>query len=429
MDNPAVSVNETPAKAFPSSSGEMFDQYFTQGSKCGFKKNDLLDPRARRLFESTALACSVDAYPFQIPLEGRPGPMVTADGHQMLMLSSYDYLGLIGHPRVQRAAMEALDQYGTGTGGVRLLTGTLDLHREMERAVAEYKGTEAAVTYSSGYLANVAVIASLFGPADRVIMDTLSHRSLLDACRMAGVQVQRFRHNDPESLRQEIQNGPTANRTLIISDGVFSMDGDICILPELIAFKKEFGCFLLVDESHASGTLGRHGRGTDEHFGVDTNEVDIWTGSLAKAIPSNGGFVAGSQQLCIFLQHASAPFIFSGAMAAPAIAAVKEALAVLKDEPERVSRVQCNAQFLRSGLQRLGYDTGLSETPVIPVIYKDEPSAALTARRLRDFGILATPVLFPAVAQGSPRLRLCVTAGHTREQLEFALDVFGKLAN
>jgi glycine C-acetyltransferase len=165
MDNPAVSINETPAKSFPSSSGEMFDQYFTQGTKCGYKKNDLLDPRARRLFETTALACSVDAYPFQIPLEGRPGPMVTADGHQMLMLSSYDYLGLIGHPRVQRAAMEALDQYGTGTGGVRLLTGTLDLHREMERAVAEYKGTEAAITYSSGYLANVAVIASLFGPA------------------------------------------------------------------------------------------------------------------------------------------------------------------------------------------------------------------------------------------------------------------------
>src|ERR1700742_1455333 len=295
MDNPAVSVNETPAKAFPSSSGKMFDQYFTQGSKCGFKKNELLDPRARRLFETTALACSVDAYPFQIPLESQPGPLVMADGHEMLMLSSYDYLGLIGHPRVQRAAIEALEQYGTGTGGVRLLTGTLDLHREMERAVAEYKGTEAAVTYSSGYLANVAVIASLFGPADRVIMDTLSHRSLLDACRMAGGQIQRFRHNDPErgqiqrfrhndpeSLRQEIQNGPTANRTLIISDGVFSMDGDICILPELIAIKKEFGCFLLVDESHASGTLGRFGRGTDEHFGVDTNDVDIWTGSLAK---------------------------------------------------------------------------------------------------------------------------------------------------
>jgi 8-amino-7-oxononanoate synthase len=429
MDNPAVSVTETPSKSFPSSAGEMFGQYFEQGTKSSYKKNELMDSRARRLFESTALAISVDAYPFQVPLESRPGPVVVADGHEMLMLSSYDYLGLIGHPRVQRAAMEALEHYGTGTGGVRLLTGTLDLHRQMERAVAEYKGTAEAITYSSGYLANLAVMASLFGPADRVIMDTLSHRSLLDACRMAGVQVQRFRHNDPESLRHELRNGPAANRTLIISDGVFSMDGDICVLPELIAIKKEFGCFLLVDESHASGTIGRHGRGTDEHFGVDTNEVDIWTGSLAKAIPSNGGFVAGSQQLIIFLQHASAPFIFSGAMAAPSVAAIKEALAVLRDEPERVARVQGNAQFLRSGLKRLGYDTGLSETAVIPVIFKDEPAAALTARRLRDFGILATPVLFPAVAQGAPRLRLCVTAAHTREQLEFALDVFGKLAN
>ena len=431
MDTPTETKSQVQhgTAGFPSSSGKSFNGFFSGDKRWNFRKNDLIDARARRLFETTAYACENDAYPFQIPLEGRTGPQVKADGHSMLMLSSYDYLGLIGHPRVQRAAMEALEQYGTGTGGVRLLTGTLDLHAEMERAVAEYKGTEAAITYSSGYLANVAVIASLFGPADRVIMDTLSHRSLLDACKMAGVQIQRFRHNDPESLRHEIQNGPAANRTLIISDGVFSMDGDICILPELIAIKKEFGCFLLVDESHASGTLGRFGRGTDEHFGVDTNEVDIWTGSLAKAIPSNGGFVAGSQQLCIFLQHASAPFIFSGAMAAPAIAAVKEALAVLKDEPERVACVQRNAQFLRGGLQKLGYDTGLSETAVIPVIYKDEPSAALTARRLRDFGILATPVLFPAVAQGSPRLRLCVTAGHTREQLEFALDVFGKLAN
>jgi 8-amino-7-oxononanoate synthase len=413
---------------FPSSSGSLFDQYFAPGKEWSFRKKDLMDARARRLFETTALACENDAYPFQIPLEGRSGPRVTADGHPMLMLSSYDYLGLIGDPRVDAAAIEAVRKYGTGTGGVRLLTGTIDLHREMEKELAAFKGAEEAITFSSGYLANLAVISALFGPADRAIADALSHRSLMDACRLAGMEIQRFRHNDPESLRQELEAPTEANRTLIISDGVFSMDGDICRLPEIVALKKEFGCFLLMDESHSLGVLGERGRGTDEHLGVATTDVDIWTGSLAKAIPSNGGFVAGSQELAIFLQHAAAPFIFSAALCPAAVAAVRESVAILAQEPERVARSNQNASFLRTGLKRLGYDTGMSESPVIPVLLHDDRVTALFARRLRDFGILATPVLFPAVPQGSARLRLCVTAAHTREQLEFALEIFEKLA-
>lgn len=369
----------------------------------------------------------MDAYPFQAPLSTRSGPVVEMDGHKMLMLSSYDYLGLIGHPRVDEAAIAAVRKYGTGTGGARLMTGTLDLHRELEEAVARFKGTEAAITFTSGYAANLAVICALFGPADRVIADAFSHRSLMDACRMAGVAVQTFAHNDPASLRQQLEKETGANRTLIISDGVFSMDGDIGCLPDLIALKKEFDCFLLMDESHASGVLGKHGRGTDEHFGVPAADVDIWTGSLAKSIPSSGGFVAVSQRLAIFLQHASAPFIFSGAMSAPVAAASCEALKILQEEPERVARLQANALFLRGGLQSLGYDTGLSETAVIPVMLHDDAKTALFARKLRDYGILVSPVLFPAVAQGSARLRLCVTAAHTDEHLQFALDVFEKM--
>lgn len=414
-------------KPFASSSGAMFDDYFVPGRSWSFKKDGLLDARARRLFESAALGCAADAYPFQISLQAKSGPFVQADGHEMLMLSSYDYLGLIGDPRVNQAATDAVNKYGTATGGARLLTGTLDLHRQLEKDVAEFKGTEAAITFSSGYIANLAVITALFGPADRVIADALCHRSLLDACRMAGVQVQRFRHNDPESLRQEIQNGSTANRTLIISDGVFSMDGDICCLPDLIAIKKEFGCFLLMDDSHASGVLGARGTGTDEHFGIPTSDIDIWTGSLGKSIPSNGGFVAVSQEVAIFLQHAASPFIFSGSLAAPAVAAARAGLAILKSEPERTIRLNRNADFLRSGLQSLGYDTGLSETPIIPVLLEDETTTALFARKLRNYGILASPVMFPAVAQGTARLRLCVTAAHSQEHLEFALDVFQKM--
>jgi glycine C-acetyltransferase len=205
------------------------------------------------------------------------------------------------------------------------------------------------------------------------------------------------------------------------------MDGDICPLPDLIAVKRDFGCFLMIDESHASGVLGLTGRGTDEHFNVAADEVDIWSGSLAKAIPSNGGFVAVSKELAIFLQHTAAPFIFSAALAPPAVAAVSAALAVLKREPERVARLQSNADFLREGLQELGYDTGHSETAIIPVILNSEKAAALMAGSLREMGIAVTPILFPAVPLGSARLRLCATAAHSTGDLEFALDGFRRI--
>jgi glycine C-acetyltransferase len=344
-----------------------------------------------------------------------------------MMLSSYDYLGLIGHPRIEEAAIDAIRKYGTGTGGVRMLTGTIDIHHEMEREVADFKGTAEAITFTSGYLANLAVVASLLSVQDRVILDSLSHRSLVDACRLAGVPLQRFKHNDMDSLRQEIASGGACNRTVIIADGVFSMDGDICPLPDLVQIKRDTGCFLMIDESHASGVLGRTGRGTDEHFGLHATDVDIWTGSLAKGIPSNGGFIAVSQELAIFLQHAAAPFIFSAALAPSSVAAVTAALRVLKREPERVERLARNAVFLRDGLKELGYNTGNSETPIIPVILNDEAHAAITAGRLREMGICVTPILFPAVPLGSARLRLCVTAAHSLEDLEFALDGFKRV--
>jgi len=214
-----------------------------------------------------------------------------------------------------------------------------------------------------------------------------------------------------------------------VADGVYSMDGDICPLPELIAIKKEYGCYLMIDESHSSGVLGCHGRGTDEHFGVDAREVDIWTGSLAKAIPSNGGFACVSQELAIFLQHAAAPFIFSAALCPSAVGAVRAALSILKAEHERVARLRSNADFFREGLKDLGYDTGITKTPIIPVIVGEDAAAAFLAGFLRQRGILVTPVMFPAVPQGGSRLRLCVTAAHTLEDLEFALSAFRELRN
>lgn len=419
--------NSNGTRLFTTGSGHLFNGFFKSARKGNFQKDDLIDGRARRVFEMMGQACEFGVYPYQLPMEGRSGPWVKAEGREFLMLSSYDYLGLIGDPRVDEAAIEAIRKYGTSTGGVRMLTGTIDLHHQMERDVAAFKGTTDAITFSSGYLANLAVIASLLTPQDRVILDALSHRSLVDACRLAGVPLQRYRHNDMDSLRHELSSGAGANRTLIVADGVFSMDGDICRLPDLVEIKREFGCFLMIDESHASGVLGLYGRGTDEHFGVPAEEVDIWSGSLAKAIPSNGGFVAVSQELAIYLQHSAAPFIFSAALAPSSVAAVRASLAILKSEPERVSRIQRNAEFLRDGLRALGYNTGHSETAIIPVILNDETAAALMAGRLRDLGIIVTPILFPAVPMGSARLRLCVTAAHSLEDLEFALGGFRQI--
>jgi glycine C-acetyltransferase len=408
-------------------SGGLFGEFFTSEKSLTFDKNSLIDGRSRRLFDLTRRACDAGVYPYQLPLEGRSGPWIEAEGQRMLMLSSYDYLGLIGDERVDAAAIEAVRKYGTGTGGVRLLTGTIDLHHEMERELAAFKGTSAAITFSSGYLANLAAIASVLSPTDSVVMDALAHRSLADACKLAGVTVRRYAHNDCASLRRELESGRQSGRTLIVADGVFSMEGDICILPELIAIKKEFGCFLLVDEAHALGVIGPAGRGTDEHFGVSADEVDIWTGSLAKGIPSNGGFIAASQELCIYLQHAAAPFIFSGALCPAAVGAIRASLAILRSEPERVERVRRNARFLRDGLRELGYNIGRSETAVIPVVLGDDATTTLFAGRMRELGIMVTPVIFPAVAQGIARLRLCVTAAHSAGDLEFALEVFRRL--
>jgi 8-amino-7-oxononanoate synthase len=414
-------------RGFTSASGEQFNGFFRSEKKRSFQKDSLIDARARRVFDLMGRACEAGVYPFQIALESRTGPWVQSEGHKMLMLSSYDYLGLIGDPRINEGAVEAVRKYGTATGGARLLTGTLDLHQQMERELAAFKGTEECITFSSGYLANLAVMSGLLTPQDRVILDSLSHRSLVDACRLAGVPLQRFSHNDPASLRHELETGEPANRTLIIADGVFSMDGDICRLPELIELKKEFRCYLMIDEAHSLGILGATGRGTDEHFGIATSEVDVWTGSLAKSMPSTGGFVACSQELAIYLQHSASPFIFSAALCPASAAAVRTGLAILKSEPERVARLKQSADFMRDGLRNLGYDVGGSETPVIPVILGAEDVTAIFAGRLRDMGILVAPVMFPAVGQGSARLRLCVTAGHTRQDLEFALDVFRQL--
>jgi len=427
MTIPLANLVDTDSeRSTKTTSGELFNGFFTPGKSWVYEKDGILDVRGRRLFGMMNLACQEDCYPYQVPLESRTGPWVEAEGRRMLMLSSYDYLSLVGDPRIEAAAVAAIRRFGSASGGARLLTGTNVLHRQIEADLAAFKGTESALTFSSGYNANLGVISGLFTPQDRVILDSLSHRSLVDACRLAGVQLQRYRHNDLDSLRDELRNGK-GNRTLIVADGVFSMDGDICPLPELIQIKRDFKCLLMVDDAHAIGVLGATGRGTDEHYGCSTSDVDLWTGSLAKSIPSTGGFIAMSEEVSVFLQHSTSPYIFSAALCPASSGAIREGVAILSAEPHLVKRLRDRANYLRAGLQDIGYDTGHSCTPIIPVILKDEEAALRLSRALRDHNILVAPVVFPAVPLGTARLRICVNAGHTIADLDHALDAFRKL--
>jgi 8-amino-7-oxononanoate synthase len=388
-----------------------------------------LDPaRSQPWFGLLGWGVPAGLYTYQRTLEGRSGARVRVEGRTLLMMSSYDYLGLIGHPRIEAAAHEAIRAYGTGTGGVRLLTGTNGLHHDLEERFAAFKGAEAAIAFSSGYLANVGVVAALVGPRDWVVADERVHRSLLDGCRLARARLRTFRHNDPAAAEEALSHRPAGTRVLVIVEGLYSMDGDVCPLPAFVAIKKRHGALLLVDEAHSLGVLGATGRGLHEHFGVDGREVDLWVASLSKAIPSVGGAVAGSRGMMIYLQHEAAPFMFSAALCPAATAASSAALEVIRDETWRVERVRANAGALRRRLRDRGFDTAESRGPIVPVILGDERRAWALARRLHDSGIYATAVVHPAVPRGSARLRLCAMVSHAAEDYDEAVEALVRAA-
>jgi len=380
---------------------------------------------ARRWLELVEGAVADDLYTYQQPLPGRSGPRVEVDGREMLMLSSYDYLGLIGHPEVEAAAVAALRTHGTGSGGVRLLTGTLDIHRELERRLAAFKGTERAIVLTSGYLAALGAIPALMGPRDLVLADGAAHRSTLEGCRLAGCALRRFRHDDPDSLERELRRAEPRRRVLIVVEGLYSMDGDICSLPEIVELKERYGAFLMVDEAHSFGTLGASGRGVDEHHGVPADSVDLWMGSLSKALPSSGGYLAGARRLVSYLEHGAAPFMFSAALCPAAAGAALGGLEILAREPERAAAARSHGAFLRRGLREMGFDTGRSEGPIVPVILEHQGRALQVARALRERGVLASAIIHPAVPRGQARLRLCATAAHTLGDLEEGLAALG----
>jgi 8-amino-7-oxononanoate synthase len=396
-----------------------FDGYFLDYSiEDLVPAGSLLDvPNVRRWFDLFHAGLPHSLYTYQLPLSRRAGPSSAALGAEFFMFSSYSYLGLIGHPRLEVAVRAAVERYGTSTGGVRLLTGTLQLHHELEAELAAFLGQEAAAVFPSGYDANIAAISSLFGANDVAILDQYAHQSIVDGVRMAGCELRRFRHNDLEDLERRLRQARNrgARRILIAVDSVFSMDGDEAPLAGIVALKKKHGAFLLVDEAHSIGAIGKTGRGICEHQSINPGDVDILTGSLSKAIPSSGGFVAGSRGLKIYVQHGSAPYMFSAAITPANAAAIRESLRILQDEPEHLARLRENTARLSEGLKLVGMETTASTTPIIPVLLGDEWRAYRWARMLLERGVFVSAVVYPAVSPGMARLRLCATAAHRED--------------
>jgi glycine C-acetyltransferase len=359
-------------------------------------------------------------------LEGEQKAHTTFDHRQVVNLSSNNYLGLTTHPLLRERALEATRRLGVGSGSVRSIAGTMDIHMELERRLALFKHTEAVVVFQSGFAANAGTVAAVLSKDDVVISDELNHASIIDGCRLSRAAIKVFPHKDAAAARRIVAELPAAQRKLLITDGVFSMDGDLGALPALCDIAEEFGCIMMVDDAHASGVFGRNGRGTIDHFGMH-GRVDIQVGTLSKAIGALGGYVAGSRALIEFLYHRARPFLFSTSHPPAVAAACIAALDVLEQEPQIIERLWENTRFFKSGLQTLGFNTGLSESPITPVIVGDGALAMKLSDRLFQEGVFAQGIAFPTVARDKARVRTIVTATHTRDELQFALDVFAKV--
>src|SRR5438876_11524847 len=359
-------------------------------------------------------------------LEGEQRPKTTFDHRQVVNLSSNNYLGLTTHPRLREAALEATRRFGVGSGSVRTIAGTMEIHMELGRRLAEFKKTEAVVVFQSGFAANAGTVSAVLGKDDVVVSDELNHASIIDGSRLSRAEIKVFPHKDVDAARRILRGLPAGKRTLLITDGVFSMDGDLGPLPDLCALAEEFGCIMMVDDAHASGVFGRNGRGTVDHFRMH-GRVDIQVGTLSKAIGALGGYVAGTQPLIEFLYHRARPFLFSTSHPPAVAAACLAALDVLMEEPEIIDRLWDNTRCFKAGLPSLGFNTGLSESPITPVIVGDGALAMKLSDRLFEEGVFAQGIAFPTVPADRARVRTIVTATHTRAELQLALDAFAKV--
>jgi len=353
------------------------------------------------------------------------GARVVIRGKEVIQLASNNYLGLTTHPKLKEAALKAVERFGAGTGSVRTIAGTFTMHEELEKKLAEFKHTEAALVFQSGFTANVGVLSSILDERDVVISDALNHASIIDGIRLTKAARRIYRHNDLDDLEAALKETQQYRTRLIVTDGVFSMDGDIAPLPQIVELAERYDALVMVDDAHASGVLGKNGRGTVDHFGLH-GRVHIQVGTLSKAIGVLGGYVAGSEVLRDYLIHRARPFLFSTSHPPAVTAACLAAIEVLLTEPERIERLWENTRFFKDGLKKLGFDTGNSETPITPVIVGDGALAMKLSDKLFEYGVYAQGIVYPTVPKDKARVRTIVTAVHTREDLEAALQAFEK---
>ncbi len=392
------------------------------------RREDRIHQHIRAMCERVESAKDAGLYFYNLPTEEiRSGTHILLDGREMSMFASYSYLGLLGHPRINTAAKVAIDEFGTGTHGVRSLAGSLTLHRKLEEKIAQFKGTDDSLTFSSGYVTNLTTISSLVGRHDVVLCDKLNHASIVDGCMLSGAEFLRFRHNDMQDLEKRLREVPGSASKLVVVDAVFSMDGDIVDLPRVAELCRRYDAWLMVDEAHSLGVLGDTGHGIEEHFHLP-GAIDIKMGTLSKTIPSIGGYIAGSADLVRFLRHASRAYIFSAALPPAQAAAAYEAFRVLEDEPWRVEALRKNSTAFISGLKSRGLDTMKTETAIVPILCgRDEPAYVMTREAHRE-NVFVLPVVSPAVPEGMARLRSTVTAAHSMEDIHRAVDVFERAA-
>ncbi len=363
-------------------------------------------------------------YYYLQPIEKINGAHVWVNGKPKLMFATYSYLGLLAHPKINQAAQAATERFGTGTHGVRLLGGTVTLHQQLEEKIAHFQGTDDAITYSSGYVTNLATISTLVGRNDAVICDKWDHASIVDGCLLSRAEFLRFRHSDMADLERCLIKTQNRETRLVVVDAVYSMDGDITPLPEVVELCRRYNARLMVDEAHSLGVLGEKGRGIEEHFGMP-GAVDLKMGTLSKTIPAVGGYIAADQNTVAYLKHSARGFVFSAALPPAVCAAAIAALEVIEEEGAALcARLRRNVERFIGGLKALGFDTGLTETPIIPIIVGSDDTAIRMTKLLQENGVFALPVLPPAVPVGTSRIRANVTAAHTDEDIDLALEIF-----
>ncbi|MGE5278894.1 MAG: aminotransferase class I/II-fold pyridoxal phosphate-dependent enzyme [Acidobacteriota bacterium] len=377
-------------------------------------------------FEEAKRVREAGVYSFFRVVESAQDPEVSIGGRRLLMLGSNNYLGLTNDPRVKEAALAAIRKYGSGCAGSRFLNGTLDLHVELERRLAQFIRKDAAIVFATGFQVNLGAISCLVGKGDTVYLDKQDHACIIDGARLSFGDICKFRHNDVADLRRQMKNDADAKGRLIVVDGVFSMEGDIAPLPELVAAAREFEAGLMVDDAHSIGVLGPTGRGTAEHFGLE-DEVDLIMGTFSKSMASVGGFIAGDEVVIDYIKHRARTMIFSAAPPPASVAAALATIDIMEGEPERRQRLWDNTRFFAAGLRSLGFDTGESQTPVVPVVVGEDLAALRMVQRLHEEGIFVNCVLSPATPPGRALIRTSLMATHTREQLARALEVMGRV--